>query len=132
LFIVMKGIEKTGITGIMFDQVRHFIYGAKFVQIAGVSWVSALTSNVISNVPAVILFSNVFSGVAVPQTIWLALAMSSTLAGNLTIIGSIANIIVFESARDDTQVGFFEYFKVGLPITLVTMAIGIFVLIWRP
>jgi Na+/H+ antiporter NhaD/arsenite permease-like protein len=56
--------------------------------------------------------------------------MSSTLAGNLTIIGSVANIIVFESARDEAKVGFFEYLKVGLPLTLITLFLGVCVLVF--
>ena len=50
--------------------------------------------------------------------------MASTLAGNLTITGSVANIIVVESAKPDVHVGFWDYFRVGLPITLLTMAFG--------
>jgi len=63
-----------------------------------------------------------------PRTYWLALAMSSTLAGNLTVIGSVANIIVFERARGTVAVGFREYLRVGFFITVATMLIGIGVL----
>jgi Na+/H+ antiporter NhaD/arsenite permease-like protein len=55
------------------------------------------------------------------------LAMASTLAGNLTITGSVANIIVVEKARTESHIGFFEYMKIGVPVTLVTMTIG---LVW--
>ena len=57
-------------------------------------------------------------------TVWLLLAMSSTLAGNLTILGSIANIIVVEGARPSARIGFLEYLKVGVPLTIVTVALG--------
>ena len=59
---------------------------------------------------------------------WLALAMSSTLAGNLTLIGSVANLIVVQQARKRVEIGFMEYFRVGALITAVTIAIGIAVL----
>jgi Na+/H+ antiporter NhaD/arsenite permease-like protein len=60
-----------------------------------------------------------------PQTAWLALAMASTLAGNLTITGSVANIIVVErAAAEGVDVGFRDYFRVGLPVTVVTLVIG--------
>ena len=57
---------------------------------------------------------------------WLALAMSSTLAGNLTVLGSVANLIVVESARRaGTHLGFVEYLKVGVPLTILTTLAGI-------
>ena len=89
---------------------------------------AAALSNVVSNVPAVLLFEPVIH--AMPDTsrnvAWLALAMSSTFAGNLTILGSVANLIVVENARrEGVNVGFWEYCKVGIPVTLLTLAIGV-------
>jgi Na+/H+ antiporter NhaD/arsenite permease-like protein len=51
--------------------------------------------------------------------------MSSTLAGNLTIVGSVANLIVVHRARHEAHIGFREYFKVGAPLTVATIAIGV-------
>jgi uncharacterized membrane protein (UPF0127 family) len=59
---------------------------------------------------------------------WLALAMSSTLAGNFTLIGSVANLIVAQQARKHVEIGFMEYFRVGALITVITIAAGILVL----
>jgi Na+/H+ antiporter NhaD/arsenite permease-like protein len=56
--------------------------------------------------------------------------MSSTLAGNLTITGSVANIIVVERARPDVHIRFRDYFRLGLPLTLLTMLFGIAWLTW--
>jgi Na+/H+ antiporter NhaD/arsenite permease-like protein len=50
--------------------------------------------------------------------------MASTLAGNLTITGSVANIIVIESAKPETKIGFWDYFRVGLPVTILTLVVG--------
>ena len=55
---------------------------------------------------------------------WLTLAMSSTLAGNLTVLGSVANLIVVERARREVQISFWEYAKAGVPLTIVTLAVG--------
>jgi len=63
-------------------------------------------------------------GFADPHTAWLALAMASTLAGNLTITGSVANIIVVETAKPDIHIGFWDYFRTGLPITCLTLLFG--------
>jgi Na+/H+ antiporter NhaD and related arsenite permeases len=65
-----------------------------------------------------------------PNTGWLLLAMSSTLAGNLTITGSVANIIVVERARPEAEIGFRQSFAVGLPVTVATVAFGALWLSW--
>jgi Na+/H+ antiporter NhaD/arsenite permease-like protein len=59
-----------------------------------------------------------------PRAMWLLLALSSTLAGNLTIAGSVANIIVVEKARTVTHISFLEYMRTGVPVTLATLAVG--------
>ncbi|QBB71038.1 anion transporter [Pseudolysobacter antarcticus] len=92
------------------------------------SLASAALSNLVSNVPAVLLFEPVMHAItpAAQSNAWLTLAMSSTLAGNLTILGSVANLIVVESAkRGGVPISFWEYSRVGLPLTLLTLAIGI-------
>jgi Na+/H+ antiporter NhaD/arsenite permease-like protein len=94
---------------------------------------SAVLSNLVSNVPAVLLFEPVMR--AMPQTsqqtAWLALAMSSTLAGNLTVLGSVTNLIVIENARrEGVDVSFWEYCKAGIPVTVLTLALGIAWLKW--
>lgn len=91
-----------------------------------VSILSAALSNLVSNVPAVLLFEPLMKVMPEPEQAWLALAMSSTLAGNLTVLGSVANLIVVESARRaGTELSFFEYLKVGIPLTLLTLVVGI-------
>ncbi len=92
------------------------------------SLVSAGLSNLVSNVPAVLLMEPVLQAVppATRETAWLALAMSSTFAGNLTVLGSVANLIVVEYAnREGVTISFWDYCKVGIPITLLTLALGI-------
>ena len=86
--------------------------------------VTAALSNLLSNVPAVMLLKSLIPGFADAHTAWLILAMASTLSGNLTITGSVANIIVVERARPEVTIGFREYFRVGLPVTLATLFFG--------
>jgi Na+/H+ antiporter NhaD/arsenite permease-like protein len=91
------------------------------------SLVSAVLSNLVSNVPAVLLLEPVAQAApeATRETTWLALAMSSTFAGNLTVLGSVANLIVVESARrEGVTISFWEYCKVGIPLTILTLALG--------
>ncbi len=79
-----------------------------------------------SNVPAVLLFGPVIEPMSQPEPAWLALAMSSTLAGNLTVLGSVANLIVVETARrSGFDVSFVEYLKVGIPLTILSLLLGI-------
>ena len=70
------------------------------------------------------LLKSLVPGFATPRTGWLVLAMASTLAGNLTITGSVANIIVAERAKDVAPIRFRDYFRVGLPITVTTLVLG--------
>lgn len=89
---------------------------------------SAALSNLVSNVPAVLLFEPIMHAMKpeYQRTGWLALAMSSTFAGNLTILGSVANLIVVENARrEGVDVSFWEYCRAGIPITLLTLGVGI-------
>jgi Na+/H+ antiporter NhaD/arsenite permease-like protein len=60
-----------------------------------------------------------------PERAWLALATSSTLAGDLTLVGSVARLMAVEQSRGRARVGFWGYARVGLPLTLATLALGL-------
>jgi Na+/H+ antiporter NhaD/arsenite permease-like protein len=124
LFIVIAGIEKTPLP----SQALALVSGYGLERPAVLSTVAALLSNLASNVPAVLLFKPIIPHFADPSRAWLVLAMASTLAGNLTVLGSIANLIVVQKARRYASISFWEYFKVGLPLTIVTIAIGVLLL----
>jgi len=124
LFVVVAGVEKTLLTGHVLALVDRLQLDRTGVLTA---W-SAILSNVVSNVPAVLVFKPFLSRLPDPQHAWLTLAMSSTLAGNLTVLGSIANLIVIERARQSVRISFFEYLKVGIPLTLLTLWIGVLIL----
>ena len=122
LFIVIHGVERAGLDQRFFDLLRP----VGVTTVAGLSVVSAVLSNLVSNVPAVMLFTRLVPQLPDPHAAWLALAMSSTLAGNLTILGSIANLIVVEgAARHGVKITFAEHLKIGLPVTLLSLAFGI-------
>jgi len=122
LFVVVAGARHAGLS----DDVFALLRPLGIDTVAGLSLVTAFLSNVISNVPTVMLFAHLMPSFPNPRSAWLTLAMSSTLAGNLTLVGSIANLIVVESARKEGVVlTFWDYLKVGVPVTAVTIAIGI-------
>ncbi len=128
LFVVMHGVETSGLAAKVIGWTGGVTETSLIGRIAGLSFISALLSNVVSNVPAVMLLRPLLESLGSDRTLWLTLAMSSTLAGNLTLIGSVANLIVAQQARKRVEIGFMEYFRVGALITIITMAIGIAVL----
>jgi len=120
LFIVIQGIETTGWPArIIAALAAEGIDLRDLVLLAGVS---TLLSNLVSNVPAVMLLTRFLDPAAAAQ--WYALAVSSTFAGNLITIGSIANLIVIEGARNlGISVTFKEHARVGVPVTLLSLGI---------
>jgi Na+/H+ antiporter NhaD/arsenite permease-like protein len=129
LFIVMGGAQHAGVMTGLLDQVHRPLGGSTASMIAQLSGLTVLLSNLVSNVPAVILIEPFVIGLPGAKWAWLALAMSSTLAGNLTLIGSVANLIVVHQARYEARITFVDYLKVGVPLTLLTLAVGIGVLV---
>lgn len=107
----------------------HWLIGSSASgRIAGFSVISAVLSNLASNVPAVMLLKSLAVSLGGDRFVWPSLTMSSTLAGNLTLIGSVANLIVAQQARRYVEIGFMEYFLVGALITMITILLGIIVL----
>jgi Na+/H+ antiporter NhaD/arsenite permease-like protein len=120
LFLIVGGAENAG----LMTRLLAWSHNWNLERPAVLTLATALLSNIVSNVPAVMLLKSLVPRFANPHTGWLLLAMASTLAGNLTITGSVANIIVVERARPEVEIGFLEYLRIGLPVTLVTLAIG--------
>jgi Na+/H+ antiporter NhaD/arsenite permease-like protein len=107
LFIVVAGVERTALSADLLAAAARF----RLERTAVLSATAAVLSNIVSNVPAVLIFKPVVAHLPDPRHAWLALAMSSTLAGNLTVLGSVANLIVVERARREANISFWEYAK---------------------
>lgn len=122
LFVVVGAAERVGIDRTLFAWLRPL--GVRTA--GGLALTAAVLSNLVSNVPAVMLFTPIVPRLADARRAWLLLAMASTLAGNLTIVGSIANLIVVESARrHGAHVRLRDYLGVGIPVTALTLAFGV-------
>lgn len=122
LFVVTGALEATHLTDRLFALLEPFTHSG----IGALTIVTAALSNLVSNVPAVLLFRSSVPHLTDPNRAWLTLAMASTLAGNLTLLGSVANLIVAEIARaHGLKVSFREYLKAGVPITVVTLFVGV-------
>ena len=130
LFIVVEGLGATGLPDQVYRQVRGVFGASTTSQGWNLAWFSALGSNVFSNVPFVLVAGKWLNNFADPQLMWKVMALSTTFAGNLTIVGSVANIIVMESARGHAEIGFWDYAKYGIPVTLLTTTAGMLVLLW--
>jgi len=124
LFIVIAGLEKTPAAADLFAAASRY----HLERTAPTTAFAALLSNLVSNVPAVLVFKGFVAQLPDRAHAWLTLAMSSTLAGNLTVLGSVANLIVIERARPEVRIGFWEYAKAGVPLTVLTLAAGVWML----
>lgn len=122
LFIITAGAERSLLTSEVLTAVGRLHLG----DVPMLAVITAVLSNLVSNVPAVLVIRPFLAGLSDPDKAWLTVAMASTLAGNLTLLGSIANLIVAEkAAQRGVSIGFATYFRVGVTVTLCTLAIGI-------
>jgi len=116
LFILTEASQKLN----LFDPFTHLVETP-----LGLVAFSTILSNIISNVPTVLLLQTLIS--LNDQQSWLLLAASSTLAGNLTLFGAMANLIVVEVAsKRGYQLGGWQHLCFGLPLTLITVIFSFF------
>jgi Na+/H+ antiporter NhaD/arsenite permease-like protein len=121
LFIVTGAIGKSGLSTLLF----HSMESLNLNSVGMLTVISSALSNIISNVPAVLLFLPVIPMHAHPYISWITLAVATTFAGNLTLMGSVANLIVAESAkRKGIDLSFMEYLKSGLLIAVLSLVYG--------
>lgn len=125
LFIVVHGIEKVGVLDPFIENtpITNSLSG-----ILSLHGLSLVLSQIVSNVPYTILMLPILK-TASSDLLWLSLASSATLAGNATIIGAVANIIVIEVAKKyDVEIGFWKFLKVGSIVTVITLIISVVIL----
>lgn len=121
LFVIVAGAERTLMSGDLMASVERL----HLDRVSVLSGLTAILSNLVSNVPAVLLLKPFVVSLPDQRTAWLTVAMASTLAGNFTVLGSIANLIVVQcAAANGIAIGFWDYFKVGAPLTLLSLALG--------
>jgi len=129
LFIVVDGLSDTGLPDAIYSRLQPIFGSSAPAQAWNLAWFSVAGSNVFSNVPFVLVAGNWIARFAEPALMWKVLALATTFAGNLTIIGSVANMIVVESARDHIRIGFWDYARFGIPVTILTTVAGVVVLL---
>jgi len=121
LFIIVAGAQHALLTPQLIASVGRL----HLEQVPILAAVTAVLSNLVSNVPAVLVMKPFVEALPDHVTAWLVIAMASTLAGNFTILGSIANLIVVQKAAAvGIEISFWDYFRVGAPLTVITLVIG--------
>lgn len=120
LFVVVRGFEDSGWPAWLVERTRAV--GFRLDEPFTLAGVAVVLSNLVSNVPAVMLLTK-FLPQSHPES-WYVLALASTFAGNLITIGSIANLIVIEQAKQSgIEISFREHARVGVPATVASLAI---------
>jgi Na+/H+ antiporter NhaD/arsenite permease-like protein len=128
LFIIVAGAERE----LLNPQTIEAVGRLHLAAVPVLSLVTAVLANLVSNVPAVLMLKPFVAALPDQNRAWLVIAMASTLAGNFTVLGSIANLIVVEkAARRGVVIGFWDYFRVGAPLTVLTLLAGTLWLMWR-
>lgn len=122
LFVVVEGLVASGAPAAFF--AAWPLASLAHPDGALLSTVFLVGSNLVSNVPFILLVAEPMRTLPHPTAAWELLAMASTFAGNLTLLGSVANIIVAEAARDEGGIGFGEHLRIGAPLALATTALG--------
>lgn len=120
LFVIVAGVERVGLGERLLGALSFLSPESTF----GLTVTTAIVSNVVSNVPAVMVLKTVVSHLPRQEASWLVLAMSSTLAGNLTLAGSLASLIVAERAKRQCKITFWDFAKVGAPGAIASLVLG--------
>jgi Na+/H+ antiporter NhaD/arsenite permease-like protein len=125
LFVVVEGLAQSGAPARFFERFPLVSGQGGAADWLRLSAIFLIGSNVVSNVPFILVVKDQMATLPDPTLGWELLAMASTFAGNLTLLGSVANVIVAEAGRDVGGIGFWQYLKVGLPLSLVTTLVGL-------
>lgn len=130
LFVVVAGFARTGLPDRAWAAIAPSVRLGDAPGLAVLTAALAIGSNVVSNVPLVLLVGDALASLGDPLLAWTLLGFVTTVAGNLTLVGSVANIIVAEQAKGEYELGFFEYLWIGFPSTVLVLATGVPILWW--
>ncbi len=129
LFVVIGGLQTSGLAKLMTDYSLQIISGEQVSRVWLFSGVTLAGSNLLSNVPFVLLASSSVPSLGNPELFWCLLAYVSTIAGNMTLFSSVANLIVAETAKESYSISFWEFARFGIPATLISGSLGILILL---
>lgn len=127
LFVVVQGFVKAD-HELLNTWINHLGTEVRFASVVQISGATIIGSNLFSNVPFVLIVGHWVARMSNPKFVWLLLALTSTFAGNLTLFGSVANVIVAQGAQQKAPLRFTDFLWAGVPITIITTAVGVLML----
>jgi Na+/H+ antiporter NhaD/arsenite permease-like protein len=130
LFVAVEALIQSGLPQHVFERFPLRAAAQGDTLLLRLSSFFLLGSNLVSNVPFIVLVRDQMATLPDPERAWQLLAMASTFAGNLTLLGSAANVIVAEGARELGGIGFSQHLRIGLPVALATTVVGACWLAW--
>ncbi len=125
LFVVVAGLAQTGLADRAWAASRAYVSLDDPLGLAGLAAALTVGSNVVSNVPIVLLVGPHLAELGNPERAWALTAFVTTVAGNFTLVGSVANVIVAEKAKSHHTLGFFEHLRFGVVSTALVLAVGV-------
>lgn len=130
LFVAVDAFARSGAPEWAFAHVPLYRAGPAIGAYLRTATYFLVGSNVVTNVPFILIVRAHMSALPDPTLAWELLAMASTFAGNLTLLGSVANVIVAEKAESEGGLRFWEYARAGAPIAILTTIVGTMWLVW--
>jgi Na+/H+ antiporter NhaD/arsenite permease-like protein len=131
LFVMVGALEETGAIGVVADAVKDVTGGDRTAELIGISWLAAVGSAIVDNIPFTTAMLPVVeelqrdSGAEGDDAYWWALALGACLGGNATVIAAAANVAAAGlTERAGRPIGFIFFMRIGIPVTLVSMAIA--------
>jgi Na+/H+ antiporter NhaD/arsenite permease-like protein len=128
LFVMVGALEATGAIKEVADAMRSVTDGDRTAELLGITWVSAIGSGVVDNIPftaTMIPVVEELQGGGDDDAYWWALSLGACFGGNFTLIAAAANVAAAGMAdRAGRPIGFMTYLKIGVPATLVSMVLA--------
>ncbi len=127
LFVMVGALEERGAIQEVADGIASVTGGNRTAELLGITWVSALGSGIVDNIPFTATMIPVVEQLQTEgdDAYWWALAMGACFGGNATLIAAAANVAAAGmAARSGRPIGFVQFLKVGIPVTLVTMVLS--------
>lgn len=125
LFVIVAGLEKAGVPQALFHPVIARMPTEGIIAIVALSAVLLVGCQIISNVPFILLVQPLVASFSDGKLAWTLVAIVATFAGNFTLLGSAANVLVVETAHAEKEIGFRRYGKVGVPVALAGMSAAV-------
>ncbi len=127
LFVLVGGFEANGAIEEVAQGIGSLTGGERTAELLGITWLSALGSAVVDNIPFTATMIPVVEELKAEgdNAYWWALSLGACFGGNATLIAAAANVAAAGmAARSDRPIGFMQFLKVGIPVTLLSMVIA--------